>query len=145
MLAAARHAMDIPAEYKNQHLRYQTLMYMIEHAASFFPLVKDQVAGIYGVPAEDPDAGGAHPGPFSYASYLNYLMCETTWGDEVFLMALACMFDLKVTVLNGIMLNEIRLRHQLPLSRAVDLVLIYNGSSHYSKASEYAFLSRTVT
>jgi hypothetical protein len=132
--------MDVPSNYKNQHLRFQVIMYMIDHAEELLPLVKDQLAGIYGEPV-DPAEAGAHTGPFSYCSYLNFMLNDVAWGDQVFLMCAACMWDLKITILNGEELNEIRLRHNLALSRAVDIVLVHNGHSHYSKASKFYFLT----
>ena len=52
------------------------------------------------------------------------------WGEDVVLYAFSCLFDLKIMVLNSRSLEEYRYRHNLPLCQA-DVVLVYNGNSHY--------------
>ena len=80
--------------------------------------------GLYGVEAEGEEI-------LSYRQYLIKLLNKATWGEDVCIHALSCLFCLKITCVNASRLDEAQYRHNLPLG-AADIVLIYNGNNHYS-------------
>jgi hypothetical protein len=125
--------MDIPATFWNQHLRRMVLSWMVDNAAEVEPLIREQLAGIYGMAEGGRRTPGQHRGPFSYRGYLQYMAHSSSWGDEITLLMFSLMLDVKVTVIQAQGLNHIKLRHADPTLDTVDFVLLYNGSSHYSK------------
>ena len=84
--------------------------------------------GLYGVEAEGEEI-------LSYRQYLIKMLNKSTWGEDICLHALSCLFQLKITVINASRLDEARYRHNLSLG-AADVVLIFNGNNHYSFASK---------
>ena len=88
------------------------------------------LSSTYGVQRED-----IRGTPFSLKAYIKYMMCRSSWGDDTMLQAFSRMHGLKNTVVNAVMLEESRVRHDVPLQHA-DLVLVYNGKSHYAAAGK---------
>ena len=73
--------------------------------------------------------------PISYKQYLKFMLKSTTWGEDVIIYAISDLLKIKITSINASRLDEFRCRYNQPLS-AVDAILIFNGSNHYSFASE---------
>ena len=81
-----------------------------------------------------------YPGPFSFKEYLEYILQDTTWGEELLIVTMSQRWQLTITVVHGESLRESRVRHNRPLDE-VDLVLVYCGNNHYVGASKYPFFS----
>ena len=79
-----------------------------------------------------------YPGPFSFKEYLEYILQDTTWGEELLIVAMSQRWQITITVVHGESLRESRVRHNRPLDE-VDLVLVYCGNNHYVGASKYPF------
>ena len=47
MIAAIRSTVDVPAEYTNDHLRWQIAMTVLKFPKFFLPVLKEQIRGIY--------------------------------------------------------------------------------------------------
>ena len=145
------------------------ICFIAEHPAFFYDLFELHIKGVYSgirlskeeydpenerirqsLPAEEFEYN--HPGPFSFKEYLEYVLLDTTWGDELH----DCghvneMADCTITVVHAGSseedeypgqkkdpLRESRVRHNRPLEE-VDLVLVYCGHNHYVGASKYLF------
>ena len=80
--------------------------------------------------------------PISYKQYLQLLLKSNTWGEDVVIYAISDLFKLKITAINVSRFDEFRCRHNQPIS-AVDVILIFNGSNHYSYASKWSFVHLT--
>ena len=94
-----------------------------------------------GVPAEQIRCGGwrlLSRTNFS-EEYLRKMLKRSFWGEDVVLYALSCLFDLKITVVNGSTLDEHCFRHNQPLA-AVDVVLVYNGHNQYIYAGRWTLV-----
>ena len=122
------------------HLSFflQNLVTMVVHAPELFPKVRLQIAGEYGIP-DDPES----PGPFSYYSYIEFMMGKDTWADAVQAYVVAYQWNLRVTIYNIPSMSEIRLRHHKEMINA-DLILLYDGSRHYSAVCKYIVSDRVV-
>ena len=121
--ASFRRGIDCPAEYTNTHLRCQLIMTIILNKEFFFSLLRMHIAGIYGgkrLTKEEYDEQTAAgtiseynrteyhlPGPFSFHSYLKYILRCTTWGDAVTLTLLSMVFQ----VSNFILLKKLCYAH----------------------------------
>ena len=128
-------------------------MFLAEHAAYFFPKFEDWIKGCYGglrlskeeyqektkagTITDDEETAYNEPGPFSYQEYLQYLLKDSTCGDEVLIVTMSMRWQIAITLVHDD-LRESRVRHDRPLENA-DLVLVYCGGSHYVGACKYSF------
>lgn len=139
MFSAFRKALPLTVRerYSNRMLRREVVVFLARHADFFFPVFRQYIAATYN--GEDAVVyQGGHPialGPFSFKEYLLYMLQHNTWGDEMILAVLAHMWRCRVTVVNSKSLTELRFFHQKPLEQA-DVVLVYNGTSHYIGTGE---------
>ena len=79
--------------------------------------------------------------PLSYRQYLKLMLKRSTWGEDIVVYAISTLYKLKITTItcSGKRLDEYRCRHDLPVA-AADLVLIHNGTNHYSFAGKWALV-----
>ncbi len=97
----------------------------------------------YNETEEEHDARKRHgrmrpPGPYSLWSYLKTMLRPTVWGDANIIAAVSRLFALRISVINA---NEgdcsvTSICHSHPLLKT-DIVLIFNGGSHYSACRKY--------
>ena len=81
------------------------------------------------------------PGPFSYLTYLEYILKCDSWGDEITLVVLSMVFQLRITVVTVPSLHGDPIRHINSLDKS-DIVLLRSGGNHYLSAGIH--LSSTV-
>ena len=154
--AAFRRGIDCPMEYTNTHLRHQLVMEMIRYKEFFLPHLTDAISGGYGgkLLADEyarRDRAGLltaaarqayeEPGPFSYLTYLEYILKRDSWGDEITLVVLSMVFQLRITVVTVPSLHGDPIRHINSLDKS-DIVLLRSGGNHYLSAGIH--LSSTV-
>ena len=93
---------DMPIEYVTPLMRRDPVVFLAENADYFFPKFEDWIKGGYGglrlskeeyeekskkgTLTDDEDKAYHDPGPFSYQEYLQYLLKDSTWGDEVLIV-----------------------------------------------------------
>ena len=145
---------NYPAEYQVQMLQRQVVLHMVENADFMFPILKSHIQGTYGclrLPAEvykEKEKEGTLtaeqiedqqvPGPFSYLSYLEYLLQKGTWGDYGVALSISFMWQLKLTVVvvdtthpeESQWIRQELIHHDSPLKNA-DLVMVFCGGNHY--------------
>ena len=138
-----------PGEFQYQMLKRQVVLTATEHPDFFLNLIDDHIQAIYGakkMPAEEylakQKAGKLKPseiddqespGPFSFCTYLEYLLLSHTWGDYAVLLIVSMMWQVKITVVLAESLHQERIRHDSKM-RDADLILVYCGSNHYVPA-----------
>ena len=99
LFSSVRQAIDCPLEYQIIHLKCQLATMMAKHHAFLFPILKASIATTYGFPrmAEDDyllkykdgtltqNEADDHntPGPFSYLGYIQALLEEGFWGEDL--------------------------------------------------------------
>ena len=64
------------------------------------------------------------PGPFSYLGYMQALLKEGFWGDELCLALISMMWQISITVLKGETFHQIKFRHS-EILKDTDLVLVH--------------------
>ena len=111
-----------------RYLQHQMVVFMAHNRTKIWKHKEASLQGLYGVEAEGEEI-------LSYRQYLIKLLNKSTWGEDVCLHVLSCLFWLKITVVNANRLDEACYHHDLPLG-AADVVLIFNGNNHYSFASK---------
>ena len=140
-----------PAEYQYIMLKRQMVLTVTEHPEFFFEALHLHIQSIYGVEklteaqyAAKVDEGSItqqeiddqdSPGPFSFVSYLEYLLKPNTWGDHSTILILSMMWQVKITVVTAETQKQQRFRHDSPLKDA-DIVLVFCGGNHYIPAGE---------
>ena len=150
--AAFRRGIDCPMAYTNMHLQRQLVMEMIRYKEFFLPHLTDVISGGYGgkLSAEEYSRcereglltaatrqAYEEPGPFSYLTYLEHILKRDSWGDEITLVVLSMVFQLRITVVTIPNLHGDPIRHTNTLEK-LDIVLLCSGGNHYLSAGMYA-------
>ena len=143
---------DCPMEYTNMHLRRQLVMEMIRYKEFFLPHLTDAISGGYGgkLSAEEYShrekkglltaatrQAYMEPGPFLYLTYLEHILKHDSWGDEITLVVLSMVFQLRITVVTVPSLHGDPICHLNTLEKS-DIVLLRSGSNHYLSAGTYS-------
>ena len=110
-------------------LRRQLVTFLAKNADYF---IKQQyflnsIKGLYAWPEPSED----DVGPFCFQSYLQYMLEDDSWADEVVIHSLSLMFQVTITILRGHDLTEVTVRHGLDM-KDVDHFYFYTGGNHYS-------------
>jgi hypothetical protein len=127
-----------PDGYTAQHLRLQAVHFMATHARMFFGSQRECLQAVYGLPVAPGEE--AHGGPFSYHGYLMFMLDDTAWGDSLVLMALSMMFGVRISLVSYHGFTVQMFRHSFPDFHGVDILLFYNGRTHYSALGELFLL-----
>ena len=70
------------------------------------------------------------PGPLSLYQFMKLVATDGAWGDENVLHLISCLWQISITILDAESQGEIRIRHNMRISR-VDLVVVFVGGDHY--------------
>ena len=84
-----------------RYLRRMIVAWMAHNRYFLFKHKKVSLQSKYGV-----EGGDYCPEPISVKEYLRKMLKRSFWGEDVVLYALSCLFDLKITVVNGSTLDE---------------------------------------
>ena len=133
-------AVDCPLKYQTIHLKPQLIMMMANHHTFLFLILKASIATTYGLPRMSKDdyqkkyqegtltqiEADDHntPGPFSYLGYMQALLEDGFWGDELCLTLISMMWQISITVVKGETFHQIKFRHSESLKNT-DLVLVH--------------------
>ena len=155
LFSACKWGADFPVEYVNTLFRRDLVCFIAENADFFLPKMEDHIKGCYGgirlskeeyeqkrkakILIKSEEEKYHYPGPFSFKEYLEYILQDTTWGEELLIVVMSQRWQITITVVHGESLGESRVRHNRPLDE-VDLVLVYCGNNHYVGASKYLLL-----
>ena len=126
MFAAFRKCIKCPEGFTNTHLRRHLIMELVKNKEYFSILLKEHILEEYGS-SED------GLGPFSYQTYLQYMLKRDSWGDHAMLIAMSNILGVRITVVSGESLSQTKIGHGRSLEVA-DVVLVYCGNNHYSAA-----------
>ena len=78
------------------YLRRMIVAWMAHNRYFLFKHKKVSLQSKYGV-----EGGDYCPEPISVKEYLRKMLKRSFWGEDIVLYALSCLFDLKITVVNG--------------------------------------------
>ena len=131
-------------------------MMMPNHPAFLLLILKASIATTYGFPKMSKDdyqkkyrdgtltqiEADNHntPGPFSYLGYMQALLEDGFWGDELCLALISMMWQISITVVKGETFRQIKFRHSKSLKNT-DLVLVHCQGRHYIPASKSLIFS----
>ena len=149
--AAFHRGIDCPMEYTNTHLQHQLVMEMVQYKEFFLPHLTDAISGGYGGKLSADEYSRCEreglltaatrqayeePGPFSYLTYLEHILKHDSWGDEITLVILSMVFQLRITIVTIPSLHGDPVRHINTLEKS-DIVLLWSGGNHYLSAGMY--------
>ena len=156
LFASIRRGIAAPEEYRNNHLRYQLVYFLCQHADFMVNILDLHLSANYGMDRlskedfQKADKDGTLtkaqreaqtlPGPFSYVEYLENLLNESFWGDHGVLLSLSMMWQVTITSLTAETYEEHRVRHKRRLPN-VDLLVVWSGESHYLGTCEFSFIT----
>ena len=146
LYAPVRRGLQLPEEYRSNHLRFQLVHFMCKNHKFTFDVIEGPVKIQYGhsrlsqeeylqktqdgtiTPSEVENY--TLPGLFSFQSFLKFMIEPNTWGDQTTILLLSMMWQLPITVLYGEELTQVPIRHD-KLINDVELLLVFVGRSHY--------------
>ena len=118
---------DCPREFTNTHLHRQLVMQLIKHKEFFLPILEERIAMNYGAlrlsakEYKEKCAAGTiteeekrvyhEPGPFSFRTYLEHILDRTSWGEEITLVLLGMLFQVRITLVDTTNLRCTQVRH----------------------------------
>ena len=154
LFASVRRALEIPEEYRSNHLRYQLAYFIIKNHQFCFNVLRRLITFEYGhsrlsraeylegMRKDSLTEGQIQdyqvPGPFSFVSYLRHILEPSTWGDQGLLTILSMMWQVTITILNAEDLSQVKIRHERPL-READLVVVLAQRCHYLGTCKFSF------
>ena len=116
-----------PFEYTNTHLRRQIAMFIINMAEYLFPLLQVHIKGNYDhlrlTKKQHEDKQKKHtlteqerteywkPGPFSLVSYIEAFLGRDFYGDEITLVRISMMWQMRITVIHAETLFQTKICH----------------------------------
>ena len=125
--AALRRCMVCPAEFTNQHLRRYIVFRMCMFPKFFYNILRVPIAMLYGHPKltkqqiKDMKKRNAYtqahiddqeaPGPFSFIEYLENILEEGFWGDDMLLVVWSLLTQSACTLVLASTPTERRIRH----------------------------------
>ena len=146
LFASIRRGLEVPEECRSNHLRYQSAFFITQHHKFCFDILEKLVRFEYGHPrltsqqyirgmeegtlSEGQISDYQMPGPFSFVTYLRYIIEPSSWGDQGLLTILSMMWQLTVTVVNAEDLSQIKIRHRRSLEDT-HLVVVLAQRCHY--------------
>ena len=152
LFASIRRGIAAPEEYRNNHLRYQLVYFLCEHADFMVDVLDIHLSANYGMDrlskedlkkaeeegtlTKEQKEAQTLPGPFSYVEYLENLLNESFWGDHGVLLSLSMMWQVTITSLTAETYEEHRVRHKRRLPYP-DLLVVWCGKSHYLGTCEF--------
>ena len=156
LYGAFRRGMELPDEFRNQHLRNQLVFFAVKHHKYFYDLLKLDILIEYGQkriskeeferrdgsqeePLTDEEREAYNkPGPFSFYSYLTAVLDSGFWGDTITINIISRMWQVAITIVGAEHLSLTRIRHRRDLENT-HFILILAGGSHYLGACKYQF------
>ena len=139
MFASLRRCIDAPKEYTNSHLRCHLVKYVATNIEFLYPILSLHIRGNYGhlrlthAEVDLKRAAGTltqeeliefnEQGPFSIVSYLEALLGMGFYGEEVCLVMVSMIWQVRITILDATSFIPTRICHTNTLENT-DIVLV---------------------
>ena len=146
LYGAFRRGTDLPVEVVDVHVRRLLLKVIVNFHEFFYDLFKTAITMQYGVTRDSQEElqkritegtiseqdlrDQRMPGPFSFFGYLKNMLQDSSYGDDLMLLAISMVWQMRVTVLDAETLFERRFRHNNWISKT-DLLIIHCPSTQH--------------
>ena len=147
LFGAWRRGTALPVEVADAHVRRLLIKTMVTYHEFYFELLRHQIALSYGHERDTPeqlqeniDKGLYNtdqireqrlPGPFSFYGYLKYMLKNSSYGDDMMVLALSQVWQMRITVLDAQDLFERRFRHNNTISKTDILIVHHSSTQHF--------------
>ena len=156
LFSSVRRGLQLPEEYRSNHLRFQLVHFMCVNHKFALEVVKEPVTIQYGqtrlskeeyqrknldgtITATEEENYNL-PGPFTFQTFLKYMLESSSWGDQTTILLMSMMWQLPITILYGEELTQVPIRHD-KLINDVELLIVFVGRSHYLGTCKYMCFS----
>ena len=146
LFGAWRRGTALPIEVADAHVRRLVIRTMVSYHEFFFDQFKHQIALLYGHDRDSPEELQGHidagdyttdqireqrlPGPFSYYSYLKYMLNNSSYGDDMIILAMSQIWQQRITILDAEALFERRFRHNNIITKT-DILIVHHASTQH--------------
>ena len=161
LYGAFRRGTDLPAEVADIHIKRCIVRAVCHHHKFFFGYLSHAIGMIYGVERLDPAVLAEKvkkkeistddlrdqrlPGPLSFVDWIKLVLQESAYGDEIVILVMSLLWQLKITVLYADDLTEKKFRHNQRITQ-VDMLLVYSGETqHFVGAGRDSVYFRSVS
>ena len=161
LYGAFRRGTDLPAEVADIHIKRCIVRAVCHHHQFFFGYLSHAIGMIYGVERLDPAVLAEKvkkkqistddlrdqrlPGPLSFVDWIKLILQESAYGDEIVILVMSLLWQLKITVLYADDLSEKKFRHNQRITQ-VDMLLVYSGETqHFVGAGRESIYFRSVS
>ena len=146
LYGAFRRGTDLPAEVADIHIKRCIVRALCHYHDFFFGYLSHAIGMIYGVERLDPAVLAEKikkkqissddlrdqrlPGPLSFIDWIKLILQESAYGDEIVILVMSLLWQLKITVLYADDLSEKKFRHNQRITQ-VDMLLVYSGNTQH--------------
>ena len=145
---AFRRGTNLPYDVADVHIRRLILKAICNNHEFFFNLYKCSIAQTYGCD-RDPEEELARrkadaqylreqrmPGPFSFMTYLRYMLKNSSYADIHIMMTASMMWNLRITILYAESCMETRIRHHKRIAQADMVLVLCQDTKHIVSAGK---------
>ena len=146
LYGAFRRGTDLPAEVADNHIKRCIVRALCHYHSFFYGYLSHAIGMIYGVERLDPAVLAEKikkkqissddlrdqrlPGPLSFIDWIKLILQESAYGDEIVILVMSLLWQLKITVLYADDLSEKKFRHNQRITQ-VDMLLVYSGNTQH--------------
>ena len=154
-----RKGIACPREFSNSHLRRMIICFIVDNFQLLWPMLHFAIKGNYGHLRLSPEQFREKEsqgtltdkereeylklGPFSVVTYLENLMRQGFYREEICLLIISMMWKIQITIINGQTLTPIKIHHRNPAMKG-DMVLVHCSNAHYIPLCESFLLSSLI-
>ena len=155
---ALRRGTTFPYEVADAHIRRLCIKVMCNYHEFFYDLYKQSLAMTYGchryseeelrwrianrkITGEDL-ADQRMPGPFSFISFLQFMLKPSTYADSHIIMVMSMIWNIQITVVYANNCHELRFRHHKRLAQADLVMVVCQETEHFVSAGKRLHVSQ---
>ena len=161
LFGAWRRGTALPIEVADAHVRRLIVKTMINYHEFSYEQFKHQIALLYGHDRDSPEELQQHidagdyttdqireqrlPGPFSFYSYLKFMLQNSSYGDDMIILTMSQIWQQRITILDAGALFERRFRHNNIITKTDILIVHHSSTQHFvgtGKCSEAPLTGR---
>ena len=80
------------------------------------------------------------PGPFSFISFLQFMLKPSTYADSHIIMVMSMIWNIRITVVYANNCHELRFRHHKRLAQADLVMVVCQETEHFVSAGKHLYV-----
>ena len=146
LYGAFRRGTDLPAEVADIHLKRCIVKVLCHHHEFFYGYLSHAIGMTYGHDRLAPDVlqdrikkkaifaddlrDQRLPGPLSFIDWVKMVLEESAYGDDLVILVMSLIWQIKITVLYADDLTEKKFRHNQRITQ-VEMLLVYSADTQH--------------